>query len=170
MRHNRQSIRLKNYDYTQSGMYFVTLCIQNDYCLLGKIKNKHVFPNTYGDIVIKTWLWIGQHFPFIELDQWILMPDHFHGIIIINNNNHPYNCRGGSRTAPTGCQQNRKSLGRIIGAFKTVSTKKINLMCNTPGVKLWQRNYYEHIIRNKHEYYAIRKYIIDNPKNWKSEN
>jgi len=74
--------------------------------------------------------------------------------------------RGGSRTAPT---KKRKPLGRLIGAFKTVSTKQINAIQDTPGTRLWQRNYYEHIIRNDHDLDRVREYVINNPKNWEND-
>ena len=89
------------------------------------------------------------------------MPNHLHGIIWIVNNNAPG--RGGSRTAPTHPVHPQKSLGRLIGAFKTVSTKQINLLNQTPGAALWQRNYYEHIIRNDDDLRRIREYICNNP-------
>jgi REP element-mobilizing transposase RayT len=89
------------------------------------------------------------------------MPNHLHGIIII--------CRGSSRTAPTRNTQRIKPLSRLIGAFKTVSTKQINLIRKTPARKLWQRNYYEHIIRNEKQLNHIRRYIAENPANWQTD-
>ena len=90
------------------------------------------------------------------------MPNHLHGIIIIKHEE----CRGGSRTAPTQNEVKPKPLGRFIGAFKTASTKHINQIRGTPGTQLWQRGFYDHIIRNEHELWAIRRYIKHNPKNW----
>ena len=89
------------------------------------------------------------------------MPNHLHAILIISRET---DRRGGSRTAPT--EGHNKPLGRLIGAFKTVSTKRINEMNNTPGRPFWQRNYYEHVIRNGEEYDRIRRYILENPSNW----
>jgi putative transposase len=95
------------------------------------------------------------------------MPNHLNGIIIIlGNTNNPISLRrGGSRTAPT-CNFNRKSLGRLIGAFKTVSTKRINQIRGTPGTRIWQRSFYDCIVRNDEELLRIRKYIMDNPLKW----
>jgi REP element-mobilizing transposase RayT len=166
MRYRRRSIRLPGYDYSQPGLYFVTICTQNQKCLFGKIKNGIVHPNRYGEIIWEQWEWLEKQYPYIELDTWILMPNHLHGIIYIKHQNLRLDCRGGSRTAPTADGLKQKTLGRLIGAFKTVSTKRINHIRKSTGSKLWQRGYYEHIIRDEQEYYAIRKYILDNPIHW----
>lgn len=97
---------------------------------------------------------------YVDIDEWVVMPNNMHGILIINDN-----CKGGSRTAPTETMR-RKSLGRLIGAFKTVSSKQINQTRSIPGYPVWQRNYYEHIIRSEEEMDRIRQYIIDNPVKW----
>ena len=167
MRHRRRSIRLPGYDYSQPGLYFVTICTQNKKCFFGKIENGIVHPNRYGKIILEQWEWLEKQYPYIKLDMWILMPDHLHAIIYIKHQNFTMDCcRGGSRTAPTSGGIKRKTLGRLIGAFKTISTKHINHLRNSTGSKLWQRGYYERIIRNEREYYAIRKYITDNPIYW----
>lgn len=126
--------------------------------------------NEYGQIVAEAWQWLGQQYPHVELGICVVMPNHLHGIIILHEDG-----RGGSRTAPTGTPASgagvpvpldamkRKPLGRLIGAFKTVSTKKINLLRKTEGAVVWQRNYYEHIIRNDEEYNRIYNYIETNP-------
>ncbi len=127
--------------------------------------------NELGEIVAESWQWLERQYEHVEMDEWVVMPNHLHGIIMITD------CRGGSRTggmgrggsrtAPTGSDQpKRKPLGRLIGAFKTVSTKRVNQIHNTPGAKLWQRNYYEHIIRNENELNRIRAYIAQNPAKW----
>jgi REP element-mobilizing transposase RayT len=114
--------------------------------------------NPIGRIVDQTWRWLAARYAHVHLDQWVVMPNHLHGIIILTP------CRGGSRTAPTTTK--RKPLGRLIGAFKTVSAKRINRTRGTPSTRLWQRNYYEHIIRNDDELDQIRQYIVDNPSRW----
>ena len=165
-KHHRRSIRLKGYDYSQAGTYFVTICVQDKVCLLGKIVDGKMQVNTYGEIVKKNWKWLAEQYPYVILDEWIVMPNHFHGILFIDR-------RGGSRTAQQEDSSQRsqegakrKPLGRLIGAFKTVSTKQINELRNTPGVRFWQRNYYEHIVRNERELNNIRQYIINNPLHW----
>ena len=117
--------------------------------------------NEFGQVVMEYWQWLSKQYLNATVDEWIVMPNHFHGIIVIADSA----CRGGSRTAPTNVI-NRKPLGRLIGAFKTVSTKRINAIRGTPGLPIWQRNYYEHIIRDDDELHCIRQYIADNPKQW----
>ena len=157
--HHRKSVRIPGYDYTQDGWYFVTICTHNHNVLLGNVVNGEMVLNEYGQIVSKIWKWLPEQYKYIKLHEWIIMPNHLHGIIEYHNDG-----RGGSRTAPTDIKI--KPLGRIIGAFKTVSTKHINKIQNTPGHKLWQRNYYEHIIRNEKDLNRIGEYIIYNPLKW----
>ena len=158
--HYRRSIRLKDYDYSKSGAYFVAICSRNRECIFGDVVDGEMRLNDFGQIVQKYWTWLPHQYKYVQLDEWSIMPNHLHGIVVINDD-----CRGGSRTAPTNIIK-RKSLGRLIGAFKTVSTKQINLIRSTPGVPVWQRNYYEHIIRNEEELNRIREYITNNPLQW----
>ena len=113
--------------------------------------------NDAGYIVAESWQWLGMQYDYMELSEWVIMPKHMHGIIVVTDG------RGGSRTAPT---VKRKPIGRIIGAFKTVSTKRINELRSTPGVAVWQRNYYERIIRDESSLNRMRQYILDNPLRW----
>jgi putative transposase len=182
--HHRRSIRLPGYDYSQAGAYFVTICVYQRQCLFGEIIDGQMILNQYGTIVADTYQWLCQRYPYLHTDEWIVMPNHFHVIMVITDKP----CRGVSRNAPTINHRHtdhtinqrhtdhtinphnpptkRKSLGRLIGAFKTVSTKKINILRDTPGIPLWQRNYYEHIIRNEDGMDKIRQYIINNPLSW----
>ena len=164
----RKSIRLKDYDYSSQGGYFVTLCVQDRRSLFGEIGNAGMQMNELGKCAADCWEWLGKRNSFIELDVWTMMPNHLHGILIIDAH-----CRGasrcahgegagGSRTAPTAI----KPLGRLIGAFKTVSTKRINGIHGTPGAVLWQRNYWERVIRDIDELNRIREYIHLNPGRW----
>jgi len=118
--------------------------------------------NDAGRIAADTWQWLSVRYPYIELDVSVLMPNHLHGIITI----HGDISRGGSRTAPT---EKRKPLGQLIGAFKTVSTKRINGLRLTPGETFWQRNYYEHVIRNEADLAEVREYILNNPARWNED-
>ena len=170
---HRRSIRLPGYDYTQSGAYFVTLLTQGRLCRFGNIVNGEMRLNDVGKIAAQSWVWLEQQYPYVKLDEWVIMPNHFHGIIWITND---IPGRGGSRTAPTTTNtqtfddetvvKSQKPLGRLIGAFKTVSTKQINMLNNTPGMPLWQRNYYEHVIRSDDDLHRIRQYIRNNPLRW----
>lgn len=157
--HKRRSIRLKGYDYRQPGAYFVTICTLNRDMLLREIAEdsqgaSQLLLNRHGRIATECWLWLAEQYPYVELDEWVVMPNHLHGILVLSDG------RGGSRIAPT------KPLGRLIGAFKTVSTKQMNEMRSTPGAPVWQRNYYEHIIRDEADLDRIRRYIAENPFRW----
>lgn len=165
-KHHRRSIRLKGYDYSQPGAYFVTICAYQRQCIFGKIIDGQMCLNQYGEIVAETYQWLCQHYSHLYTDKWIIMPNHFHAIMVITDQP----CKGVSRNAPTGNLLRPiikpKPLGRLIGALKTVSTKKINILRDAPGTPLWQRNYYEHIIRNQDAIDKIREYIINNPLSW----
>ncbi|MCK4558855.1 MAG: transposase [Calditrichia bacterium] len=165
MRYHRRSIRLKNHDYTQSGMYYVTICVKHEFNLFGNIKNGQMMLNQFGQIARSEWLKTHTMRKNIAINKFVIMPDHIHGILIIK-----YKCRGTMHRALTYEKFGKpvsNSIPTIIRYYKAVVTKRINILRNTPGAQIWQRNYYEHIIRNKQEYYAIRQYIIDNSKNWK---
>ena len=168
--HHRRSIRLKGYNYTSSGAYFVTMCTRDRACTLGDIVRGTVMLSNIGRIVAQSWMWLGDHHPYVDLDAWVIMPNHVHGIILILDDDivpcdrRGGSGKGGSRTAPTTAK--RKPLGRLIGAFKTVSTKRINEIRHTPGDRFWQRNYWEHIIRDESSLAQIRQYVINNPARW----
>jgi len=138
----------------------VTMVMFQRACVFGDIVDREMRLNNFGQIVTQTWEWLSKQYPYIEVDLYIVMPNHFHGILQIIEL--ADDCRGGSRPAPTKI----KTLGQLIGAFKTVSAKHINQIRHTSGSPVWQRNYYEHIIRNEKEYEDIWNYIDANPKNW----
>lgn len=150
-KHHRRSIRLPGHDYSRPGGYFVTIVAHGRECLFGEIVNDEMRLNEYGQIADDAWQWLARQYPYIELGIWVVMPNHLHGIIVLHEAG-----RGGSRgeAAPTGAYR-PKPLGGLIGAFKTVSAKKINLLRKTEGGIVWQRNYYEHIIRNDEDYNRI---------------
>ena len=155
-KHHRRSIRLPGYDYTRPGAYYVTLRV-NIYDLpMCTIVHEAVRLSDVGRIVVRSWAWLGDHYPYVELDAWVVMPDHLHGILMI---------LGDEAVAVPGVK--RKPLGQLIGAFKTVSTKEINRLLDTPGARFWQRNYYEHIVRDEKDLNRIRRYIAANPRRWR---
>ena len=197
-RYGRRSIRLGGYDYTRDGAYFVTICTQGRERTFGAVVNGEMRLNEYGREVANCWLWLSERYPYVYLDEWIVMPDHTHAIIVIEDN-HPNGpardgsnvadpdatdpnepCRGGSRTAQpriapttgsvghTVLPVQRKPLGRLIGAFKTVSTIRVNDLRSTPGAQLWQRDYHERVIRNSLSLRALRRYVANNPVLWGS--
>ncbi len=183
--HHRGTIRLGGYDYSSSGAYFVTVCTRNRECLFGEIKDGQMVLNEYGKIVENEWLKTFDVRKNVRLDYYVVMPNHFHGILVLsenvgatrrvaqnynNNINYtgngciPMKNRAFQRNAPTGLKSN--TIGAIIGQFKSVVTKQINQIRATPGIPVWQRNYYEHIVRNDIDLNLIHKYILDNPLRW----
>ena len=185
--HHRRSIRLKDYDYSQAGAYFVTICTQNRECMFGDIVGGEMRLNDAGCMITRWWEKISTKFSTVETDVHIIMPNHFHGIIsivgaalcgcpsmkgnrplknkdnIINNTQNTGHPRGG---APTLCD--------VMDWFKTMTTNeyiagvKQNGWARFNG-KFWQRNYYEHIIRSEPELHKIREYIVNNPLNWETD-
>jgi len=162
--HHRRSIRLKDYDYSQPGAYFVTICVKGRKLLFGEIIDGQMVINRYGEIVKYTWYDLPNHNDNILLDEFVIMPNHVHGIIIINNVG-AGSVGAGSEPAPTTPTTNN-SLTEIVRQFKTFSAYRINKIRQMTGVPVWQRNYYEHIIRNENELNKIRKYIVNNPLKW----
>lgn len=161
---HRRSIRLREYDYTEVGAYFVTICTYNRECLFGKIVHGEMRLNDFGNGIECEWLHTAIIRPYLELEESVIMPNHMHGIVSIRDEG-----RGKACLAPTTGTFGRPvagSLPTIIGAFKSASTKRINEMRGTPGAPLWQRNYFEHVIRNEAELNQVREYIVANPARW----
>ena len=159
-RKTRKSTRLAGYDYSQNGAYFITLCAHNRECLFGEIQNGVMVPNNYGKIVIAEWYKSETIRDEIELDEFVLMPNHIHGILSINR-------RGDRPVAQNHVPGPKpKSLSSFIAGFKSNVTKQINSIRNRPGIPVWQRNYYEHLVRNEDDLFQTREYIINNPMKW----
>lgn len=177
--HHRRSIRLKGYDYASEGMYYITLCVADRGCLFGGITDGGMALSAFGRIVDETWQWLELQYNHVELGPYVVMPNHLHGILILKTDNMSGvwngsgNDVGGSRTAPTNTSSSaiakRKTIGRLIGAFKTVSTKKINVLRGTAGDVVWQRDYSDHVIRNEQSCDFITNYIWSNPEKWESD-
>ncbi len=164
---HRRSIRLKDYDYSRESAYFVTLVTQNRISRFGNIEREKMILNRIGEIVSQCWSEIKVHFTNAELDEFVVMPNHFHGIILLFEKEK--NSTGTACRAPTIEKFGKPVSGSfptIIRSFKSASTKLTNEFCNTPRAKLWQRNYYEHIIRNETDLNNIRNYIFYNPLKW----
>ena len=172
--HHRRSIRLKGYDYSQAGLYFITICTQNSLHLFVKITNDEMILNDAGMMIEKWWYELKNRFPNIELDEFIVMPNHFHGIIQIINTN-TATVGADTRVCPDNKGEHTGSpLHKMIQWFKTMSTNEYirNVKDHhwTPfNKKLWQRNYYEHIIRNEKSYLPISEYIRTNPLKWQDD-
>ena len=164
--HHRRSIRLRNYDYSRAGAYFVTVCTRNRECLFGEIEDGMMRPNAAGRIVADEWMKTAQIHDEIESDEWAVMPNHFHGIVIFADNIgeiHEFPLR------MTRTQRRNMTLPKLVGRFKMLSSKHINLLRNTPGTPLWQRNYWEHVIRDEDDLRRIREYIRSNPARWEED-
>ncbi len=224
--HHRRSIRLRGYDYSQPGAYFITIVTQGWLCLFGDVADGVMVQSTAGQMIESAWLDLPSRFRHIELEAYVVMPNHLHGIIIIHEtdphpvgatlvvahehvvapenavaadnaqcsrtNDQPHGsaragtspaptgghtvttdtragARAGTSPAPTGGQN--PTVGAIVGAFKSITTMEyirgVNLQLYPPfDRRLWQRNYYEHIIRNEHALRRIREYIWTNPLRW----
>ncbi|MCL2074306.1 MAG: transposase [Marinilabiliaceae bacterium] len=166
--HHRRSFRLKGYDYSKAGFYFVTICCQNNVHRFGTIENGAMILNKYGQIVQMVWNELPQHYPNVQLGEFVVMPNHIHGIIIISYDNIARNVGAGFKPAPTQPAPTH-GLSEIVRGLKTFSARKINELRNSQGEKLWQRNYWENIIRNEQAYQYIANYIINNPANWDND-
>jgi putative transposase len=148
--HHRRSIRLPGYDYSQPGAYFLTICTYNRQLSLQTDEVK--------EAVRSVWLGLPARFPRVLLDEFVIMPNHLHGIIILAPAAESPTCRGAASSAPT--------VGQIIRAFKSLAAVEANRILGSSGRPFWQRNYYEHVIRDEDELNIIRRYICDNPRNW----
>ncbi|MDD3050320.1 MAG: transposase [Candidatus Cloacimonetes bacterium] len=198
---NRQSIRLKGYDYSQAGLYFITICVQNRECLFGEIQNGEMELNDAGNHTEKCWMEIPQHYPNVKLHDFIIMPNHIHGIIeIVGANNDSPIIETANNDSPIietanndspiietanndSLEINRanndspqrspsKTVGAIVRGFKIGVTKwfRDNKSHQFPvGKSVWQRNYWEHIVRNENEYNRIAQYINENSLKWEND-
>jgi len=182
----RRVMRLRDYDYSQPGAYFVTICVQHLKCLFGAITDGEMRLNKTGKIVVECWNHIRQHFSSVELCEYVVMPNHMHGIISwgIAGMTDPQpivgarfprpseNNRRGGVSSSVDPNPNRRGevpappLGKIVAYFKYQSTKHINQHYNTPGTRVWQRNYHDQVIRDDPDLQRLRQYIQDNPMKW----
>ena len=165
-KHHRRSIRLHGYDYSQAGAYFVTICTKNRASLFGSVADGEIQLNKAGQIAKRAWEKLPARFPSARLDAFIVMPNHLHAIIIV----------GAQFIAPTANTSNESgkgainrapTLGEMVRAYKAASAAMIRRAA-APDVA-WQRNYYEHVIRDEDELARIRRYIEDNPRMWETD-
>jgi REP element-mobilizing transposase RayT len=168
----RRSLRLRGYNYSQSGAYFMTICTNKRRCLFGNIVNNEVNLNELGNIALNVWNSLPNKYSNIELDEFVIMPNHLHGIILITDveaiHELPLQESMNVGTIHELSLRERRNmlLPKVIGYFKMNSAKIINQKISSSGTSLWQRNYYEHIIRNESELDRIREYIVNNPIKW----
>jgi len=168
--HHRRSIRLPGYDYTRAGAYYITIVTWGREELFGEVVDGVMKLNAFGEIVSHAWHDLPNHYPHVELDAFCVMPNHAHGIINLIDD--IVDVGAGLRPAPTGpapTTTTRHPLSEIVRAFKSFSARRINILRGTQGATVWQRNYYEHIIRDNEDYLAKSNYISDNPLNWEKD-
>ncbi len=172
--HHRKSIRLKGYDYTQPGAYYITICTYQRQCLFGEVVGGIMHLNLIGETIRYCWHRLPEHFPFIELDAFVIMPNHLHGIILIADDNTNKSqlfkqpiiepvLSEQIPTLPKGTASG--SLGALVQNFKSIVTRRVNRLTRNYGT-IWQEGYYEEIIRDERAYDNIRKYIVQNPLKW----
>jgi putative transposase len=180
--HRRRSIRLKGYDYAQPGAYFVTICTQGNVCVLGDIIGEVMHLSQCGQIAHDFWMDIPTHFSNVEVNSWVVMPNHVHAIIVIKEMwdkntgdmvqggaaRDRKNLRGETQGGETPPLQEivYPALGQIVAYYKYQTTKRINMIDHHSGATFWQRNYYERIIRNDPEWKKIWQYVQINPTQW----
>ncbi len=185
-KHHRRSIRLPGYDYRSPGAYFFTLNTYDRECLFGQIVDGEMRLSRLGSVVLRCWHSLPRHFASIALDAFVVMPNHVHGIIVTTGTD--CSCRGEASGEvstqvslaepfpdasplqpdhPSGTQPG--SLGAILQSLKSVCTRKCNQVRGTPPTPLWQRNYYEHIIRDESELQRTRQYVVENPLHWEED-
>jgi REP element-mobilizing transposase RayT len=191
--HNRRSIRLRHYDYQKDGILFVTICTYHKRAIFGRVINGRMQLNEIGKIARDEWIKTAQLRDYVKIDAFVIMPDHMHGLLVISRgDDYDFSTnlsrRGMMHHAPTAksttyfeynfeTPSNRdgliprqfskpvkQSLWTIVGTYKAAVTRKINRLRNTPGGIIWQRNFYETIIRNEKHLFLVRQYIINNPK------
>ena len=180
--HRRRSRRLSGYDYAQAGAYFITVCAQDRACIFGEVVDGEIRLNDAGRMVERWWRELEKKFPNVTTDTHVVMPNHFHAIIILSDRNPPSPdvgadlCVCSDRDTEPGLSESQGAhtgapLPRIVQWFKTMTTNEyirgVNQLGWTPFQRrFWQRNYYEHVIRHERELDATRQYIVDNPVKW----
>lgn len=193
---HRKSIRLKGHDYSGGGAYFVTICTTElvrrggeDYAIIatspralkrgrfnlfGHVDKGRMILNELGRITTGCWLQLPEHFPEIAIDEFIAMPNHVHFVVLIGAASQVVGAQHAAPSKKRGSAVGTRavlpgSLGALVRSFKSAVTRKVNEYRSSPGARVWQRNYYERVIRDAVELGAIRKYISDNPTNWESD-
>lgn len=164
-KHHRRSIRLKGYDYAQAGLYFITICCENRICRFGSVGNGEMILNEFGKIARDEWLKTPTLRPNTALHEFVIMPNHIHGIIQIRRGECNSPLIRGECNSPL--RSPSQTVGAIVRGYKSAVTKQLRVLGLTE--KLWQRNYWEHIIRNENEYKRIGQYIINNPQKWEND-
>ena len=166
----RKSVRLRNYDYRQSGAYYLTICANRKSCVFGEIRRGKMILNDLGMLTHRLWRQIAVKRPNVELDAFVVMPNHLHGIIMIVDDK---STEGSGERKERQCRRSETlvsgSLGAIVGQFKRAVSISSNTLDQAPEQPIWQRNYYEHVIRSERSLTEIREYILENPARWSED-
>ena len=176
--HRRRSIRLPTYDYSQEGAYYLTICIRGRFPILGEVRKGTMIENECGSVVRAVWVSLAERYTNVATDAFVVMPNHLHGILVFGPN--PDN-----DDAPVGAihesplpdvddpdwarHRRRMLLPRVVGYLKMNAAKRINLLISNTGHSLWQRDYFERVVRSEDELNRIRQYIADNPACWEED-
>ena len=165
---DRRSMRLRGHDYSTPGAYLITACTHERLLLFGRVNDCKMEANRLGTIVEDSWSELPNHYGNVSLDAFVLMPNHVHGVIVIEDESTVV--AAGFKPAFTAAEATRQhAVPEIVRAFKTFSARKINAMRATPGKQVWQRGFYDHVIRGERELDRVRAYITDNPRKWSED-
>ncbi len=159
---DRRSMRLSNYDYTQSGVNFVTICTYRFASLFGRIVDGNVQLNWLGRLVEEEWQRTAIVRPAMDLDQFVVMPNHLHGLLCISDSQV-------ERIPKSSTSMRANSLGSIIAQYKSIVTKRSRSLASPRNCPIWKRNYYDHIVRDERSLERIRTYILENPSRWSED-
>jgi putative transposase len=166
-KHHRRSIRLKGYDYSQTGAYFITICTHNQEFLFGEVVNGEMQSNEIGTMVADEWTRSARIRQEIVLDEFVIMPNHIHGIVHVGATEvGVIRSVGATGRSPLPRGPAPKSIGAFVAGFKSAATRRINELKRTPGIPVWQRNYWEHVVRSDDSLNLIWEYIVNNPLRW----
>ena len=178
--HHRRSIRLQGFDYTKEGAYYITICTSDKRLLFGTVNRESVLLNQLGQLAEQCWLEIPDHSPTVTIDYYVVMPNHFHGILVITEPPTDTNLLLPSHSVeaqdPAPCAVEvrvprviPRSLGAIVRGYKSAITRLAHGLPGFETTLIWQRNYYEHVIRDEDDLYVKRNYIQNNPLQWESD-
>jgi REP element-mobilizing transposase RayT len=172
--HHRRSIRLKGYDYALPGMYFITICTFDRKCILGEITGKEMKMNGIGQLVMAEWIKTPSIRPNFLLGEFVVMPNHLHGLVMISGDQKKPEKQYGRDGKNVGRNEGMPrspsgTIGALVRGFKAAATRQFNELRGTKGLPLWQRNYWEHVVRSEEDLNHIRSYIRFNPARWESD-
>jgi putative transposase len=167
---SRRSVRLPGFDYSNVGMYFVTICAHERRCIFGEVCENKTVLGPIGQIISTCWTEIPQHFPNVEIEEHVVMPNHMHGILTIHANWTDANGQNKLAAAMESFgKPTPRSIPTIVRSFKAAVSKRARESGFAKGESIWQRGYYEHVLRNTQEYVEITHYILQNPAHWSDD-